>query len=50
MVDAAVEANVRWSLRQLTDIPAAKQAVKQHRCVFAGSVYDLQNGKVRFLD
>jgi carbonic anhydrase len=49
MLDAAVEANVRWSLRQLTSIPAARQAVRRYRCVFAGAVYDLQSGKARFL-
>jgi carbonic anhydrase len=49
LLDAAVEANVRWSLRQLTDIPAVKLAVKRHRCAFVGAVYDLQTGKVRFL-
>jgi len=49
LVDAAVEANVRWSLRQLTDMPAARQAVQRRECVFAGAVYDLQTGKVRFL-
>ena len=49
LVGAAVEANVRWSLRQLTGLPAARLAVRQHRCVFAGAVYDLDTGKVRFL-
>jgi carbonic anhydrase len=49
LLDAAVEANVRWSLRQLTAFPAVKQAVKLHRCLFVGAVYDLQTGKVRFL-
>ena len=49
MLAAAVDANVRWSLRQLTDIPAVKLAVKRHRCTFVGGVYDLQTGKVRLL-
>jgi carbonic anhydrase len=49
LLDAAIEANARWSLRQLTDIPAAKKAIEQHRCAFVGAVYDLQTGKVRFL-
>ena len=49
LLDAAVEANVRWSLRQLTDIPGAKLGVQRHRCAFVGAVYDLQTGKVRFL-
>jgi carbonic anhydrase len=49
LLDAAVEANVRWSLRQLTDLPDARLAVRRHRCVFAGAVYDLQTGTARFL-
>jgi carbonic anhydrase len=49
LLDAAVEANVRWSLRQLTQFPAAKQAVERHRCVFVGAVYELRTGRVRFL-
>lgn len=50
LVDAAVEANVRWSVKQLTDIPVAKQAVQVNRITIIGAVYDLQAGTVRFLD
>src|SRR5262249_27297167 len=49
LLAAAVEANVRWSLRQLTAIPAARQAVERHQVTLVGAVYDLQTGKVRFL-
>lgn len=49
LLDAAVEANVRWSLRQLTGLPAARLAVERHQCVFAGGVYDLDTGTIRFL-
>jgi carbonic anhydrase len=49
LVDAAVEANVRWSLRQLIAIPSARQALERHKCLFVGAVYDLQTGKVRVL-
>lgn len=49
LLKAAVEANVRWSLRQLTEMPVARKAVEQHKCGFVGGVYDLQTGKVRFL-
>ena len=49
LIDAAIDANVRWALRQLTEMPAVKAAVEQHRCLFVGGVYDLQTGKVRFL-
>jgi carbonic anhydrase len=49
LLDAAVEANVRWSLRQLTAIPSARLAIERHKCVFIGAVYELTTGKVRFL-
>lgn len=49
MVDAAVEANVRWSVRQLLGLPVARRAVERHRCRIVGAVYDLQTGRVRFL-
>lgn len=47
--DTAVEANVRWSLRQLMDIPAARRAVEEHQCLIAGAVYNLGTGTVRLL-
>jgi carbonic anhydrase len=50
LVEAAVEANARWSLRQLAALPAAKRAVERHQCTFAGAVYDLTTGRVRFLN
>jgi carbonic anhydrase len=49
LLDAAVEANARWSLRQLAEMPAARLAVARHQCRFVGAVYDLKTGKVRFL-
>lgn len=49
MLDAAVAANVRWSVRQLAELPAARTAVERHRVALAGAVYDLQTGRVRFL-
>jgi carbonic anhydrase len=49
LLDAAVEANVGWSLRQLTDTSNARLAIERHRCKFVGAVYELQTGKVRLL-
>lgn len=49
LVEAAVEANVRWSLRQLTDLPSVRKALERNKCLFVGAVYDLENGQVRFL-
>jgi len=46
----AVEANVRWSVRQLADLPLAGGEVAGRRVTIVGAVYDLATGKVRFLD
>jgi carbonic anhydrase len=47
-LEAAVESNVRWSMKQLRELPEAKKATeKKFRMI--GSVYDLETGKVRLL-
>jgi carbonic anhydrase len=46
-VHAAVEANVRWSLRQLA---GKKLQAGQKNTLLVGAVYDIAAGKVRFLD
>jgi carbonic anhydrase len=48
-VRAAVEANVRWSLKQLADMPEARKAMQDKRFRMAGGVYELETGKVRIL-
>jgi len=48
-VHAAVEANVRWSMRQLAALPEGKVALKKKRAVLIGAVYDIATGTVRFL-
>ena len=45
LVEAAVEANVRWSLRQLTEFPSVRTAIERNKCLFVGAVYDLENGQ-----
>jgi carbonic anhydrase len=50
LLRAAVEANVRWSMRQLSTIPEGAQALREKRGVLAGAVYELATGRVRFLD
>lgn len=47
---AAVEANVRWSVRQLAASPEGKRAVEEYGASILGAVYDLESGAVRFLD
>ena len=50
LLHAAVEANVRWSMRQLLALPEAKRALLEKRVTLAGAVYELNTGRVRFLD
>jgi carbonic anhydrase len=49
-VDAAVEANVRWTVRQVLESPEMQSAPVQDRIVVVGAVYCLQTGHVRFLE
>jgi len=47
-VSAAVEANVRWSVKQLSQVSGAQDLFAQPITIL-GAVYDLNTGKVRFL-
>ena len=49
MLDAAIEANVRWSMQQVLETPEARQRAKQGVMKLVGAVYDLETGRVRFL-
>ena len=46
---AAVEANVRWSMRQLLETPEAKARVAEGVMKLVGGIYELKTGRVRFL-
>ncbi len=47
----AVEANVRWSMRQLTESPEYSRAIAEGRPPrMVGAVYEIASGRVRFLD
>jgi carbonic anhydrase len=48
-LDAAVEANVRWSMRQLRDTPEGRARMKEGILRLVGAVYELKTGRVRFL-
>jgi carbonic anhydrase len=48
-INAAVEANVRWSIKQLAILPEAKKAIAAKRVSLLGAVYELTTGRVRFL-
>jgi carbonic anhydrase len=47
--NAAVEANVRWSMQQLLETPEAKARAREGTMKLAGAVYELESGRVRFL-
>jgi carbonic anhydrase len=49
VLDAAVEANVRWSMKQLRATPEAKARTEEGVVKLVGAVYDLQTGRVRIL-
>ena len=49
-VHAAVEANVRWSMRQLAALPDSQLALKRKKSALVGAIYDIAKGTVRFLD
>jgi carbonic anhydrase len=50
LINRAVEANVRWTMRQLTDLPDARRALESQVVTLVGAVYELATGTVRFLD
>jgi carbonic anhydrase len=49
LLDAAVEANVRWSMQQLMALPEAKRAIREGYVTLVGAVYELNTGRVQFL-
>jgi carbonic anhydrase len=48
-LEAAVEANVRWSMHQLLDTPEGKARMAEGVVKLVGAVYELKTGRVRFL-
>ena len=48
-VTAAVEANVRWSMRQILETPEGKARVAEGKMKLVGAVYELETGRVRLL-
>lgn len=50
VLNAAIEANVRWSMEQISANAGAKSLLREEKAKLVGSVYDLQSGGIRFLD
>ena len=48
-LNAAVEANVRWSIRQLEETPEVRARHAEGVMKLVGAVYELTTGRVRFL-
>ncbi len=48
-LERAVEANVRWTMRQILDSPEGKIALAEGRKKLVGGIYDIASGCVRFL-
>ncbi|HEY7172454.1 MAG TPA: carbonic anhydrase [Vicinamibacterales bacterium] len=46
---AGVEANVRWSMRQILETPEAQARAKEGVMKLAGAVFEFETGRVRFL-
>lgn len=46
----AVDANVRWSMRQILETPEAQARLEEGVVKIVGAVYEIQNGRVRFFD
>jgi carbonic anhydrase len=50
LMKAAVEANVRWTIRTILDSPEARARAAEGVMKLVGAVYDLNTGAVRFLE
>jgi len=50
LLSAAVEANVRWTVRLVAESPEGKARLAKNDVKLVGAVYDLATGRVRFLD
>jgi len=45
----AVESNVRWTVRQITDTPEVQARLARGETKIVGAVYEIETGRVRFL-
>jgi carbonic anhydrase len=49
-LEAAVKANVRWSMRQLLETEEVQARLEEGQFRLVGAVYELATGRVRFFD
>jgi carbonic anhydrase len=50
MLAQAVEANVRWSMRQILETPEGRERQAEGRVKLVGAIYEIETGRVRFLE
>jgi carbonic anhydrase len=50
LLHSAVEANVRHTIRELRDLPEAKARLAEGGVQLVGAMYELESGRVRFLE
>ena len=48
-LERAVEANVRWTMRQIFETPEAQARRAEGRMKLVGAIFDIASGRVRFL-
>ncbi len=49
ILSQAVEANVRWSMRQIQESPEGRASLTEGRAKLAGAIYEIESGRVRVL-
>jgi carbonic anhydrase len=50
MLGQAVEANVRWTMRQILETPEGRERRAEGRAKLVGAIYEIETGLVRFLE
>lgn len=50
MIAQAVEANVRWSMRQILESLEDREQLADGRVKLVGAIYEIETGRVRFLE
>ena len=46
----AVEANVRWNMRQVLETPEGRERQAEGRVKLIGAIYEIETGRMRFLE
>jgi len=50
MLAQAVDANVRWTMRQILETPEGRERQAEGRVKLVGAIYEIETGIVRFLE